>query len=181
MVMSRGAFDDVPLRTLFPLLSAAAVESLQHTAHAVDAAQPEPAATKWEWNLEHAAFAGPQSGTHVILLLDVVQHSSGMDWLEFQLQVGWTEEGQHEVTAAVNVSCWCETDHGTHDVDVLSIVVGDGTSLPEAFTAGAERMATWLADPRDADFWRAQENLPARRIRSTVQMTTARAGTRSAP
>ncbi|MEV7189715.1 hypothetical protein [Kitasatospora sp. NPDC093102] len=84
--------------------------------------------------------------------------------MEFQLQVGWTDRGQHEVTASVNVGCWCETDHGTHDVDVLKFAVGDEMSLPQAFETCAERMMRWLADPHDADFWRAREDLPARRM-----------------
>ncbi|MFJ1753593.1 hypothetical protein [Kitasatospora sp. NPDC088134] len=84
------------------------------------------------------------------------------DWLEFQLQVGWTDQGRHEVTASVNASCWCENDHGTHDVDVLTFAVGDEVSLPRAFAACAEHMTGWPAAPRDADFWRARGDLPAR-------------------
>ncbi|MDH6113092.1 hypothetical protein P3T36_005571 [Kitasatospora sp. MAP12-15] len=164
MPMSRGTFDHVPVSTLFPQLSAAAVESLERAARIVDAAQPQGAATVWEWKLEHAVFTGPQSRTWVILLLDVVQPTSGSDWLEFQFQVGWTDQGQHEVTASVNVGCWCESDHGTHDVDVLTFAVGDDVSLSRAFEAGAERVAGWLAEPQNADFWRAREDLPARRF-----------------
>lgn len=146
MSMSRGTFDDVPVSALFPQLSAAAAESLQRAARTIDAARPQVAGTKWEWKLEHSVFSGPQSRTHVILLLDVVHPADGSDWLEFQLQVGWADKGQHEVTASVNVGCWCETEHGTHDVDVLRLAIGDEVSLPQAFEAGAERMTRWLAD-----------------------------------
>ncbi|SEM41776.1 hypothetical protein [Streptacidiphilus jiangxiensis] len=162
MSMSRDTFDDVPLSTLFPELSAADCGSLRRAALSVGLARPGAVAPKWEWKAEHAVFTGPQSRTHVILLLCVVQPARGSDWLEFQLQVGWTAQGQHDVTASVNVGCWCETDHGTHDVEVLNSVVGDEISLPEAFEACADRMAGWLADPRDADFWRAREDLPTR-------------------
>ncbi|MFF4344806.1 hypothetical protein ACFY00_33400 [Kitasatospora sp. NPDC001540] len=112
----------------------------------------------------------------MILLLDIVQEQEGSDWLEFQLQVGWTAQGRHELTAAVNVGCWCETDHGTHDVDVLGLVIGDGISLPRAFEAGAERMTGWLADPRDADFWRARADLPARIQSRELTGTSVRPG-----
>ncbi|MFJ5294868.1 hypothetical protein [Streptomyces sp. NPDC088348] len=37
----------------------------------------------------------------------------------------WTDLDQLAVDAAVNVACWCESDHTTHDVDALRIVVGD--------------------------------------------------------
>ncbi|MFJ1756257.1 hypothetical protein [Kitasatospora sp. NPDC088134] len=163
MSMDRGTFDRVPVRALFPRLSAAAVESLEHSARTVDAARPRGAAAVWEWAPEHAVFTGPQSRTWVILLLDVVRPAGVSDWLEFLLQVGWTDQGRHEVTASVNVGCWCETDHGTHDVDALGFAVDDDVPLARAFEACAERMAGWLAEPRDADFWRAREGLPPRR------------------
>ncbi|MEV7119617.1 hypothetical protein [Kitasatospora griseola] len=158
MSMSKGAFGDVPLSTLFPELTTAGAESMRRAARGVGAARPEVAETTWEWRTEHAVFAGPQSRVRVILLLCVVHPTSDSDWLEFQLQVGWTAEGRHEVAAVVNVECWCETDHGTHDVEVLKFAVGDGMSLPAAFEACAARMADWLADPRDADFWRSRES-----------------------
>ncbi|KOV13288.1 hypothetical protein ADK90_38335 [Streptomyces sp. XY413] len=164
MYIGQGTFNDVPLSTLFPQLSATGIESLQRSAHSVAAAQSEVAAKGWDWFPEHAVYTGPQCRTHVILLLCDIRPSGPGDWLEFQLQVGWTDQGQHEVTASVNVGCWCESDHSTHDVDILKFAVGDKISLPHAFEACAERMTGWLADPRDADFWRAREDLPARRL-----------------
>ncbi|MFI0721888.1 hypothetical protein [Streptomyces sp. NPDC021224] len=159
-----GTADDIPLGELFPKLSAADLESLRHTARSVGGHRSEVTAKGWDWWPAHGMFAGPQSQTWVILVLCVVQPSGEGDWLEFQLQVGWTDLGQHEVTASVNVGCWCEADHGTHDVDLLKVVVGDEISLRQAFEACAERMAGWLTDSRDADFWRAREDLPARRM-----------------
>lgn len=163
MPMSHGTFDDVPLSALFPRLSVADIGSLRLAARNVDLARSGTAAAKWDWKAAHAVFTGPECRILVILLLCVYQPTSGSDWLEFQLQVGWTDQGQHEVTASVNVGCWCEADHGTHDVDVLQTTVDDEISLPQAFEGCAERMAGWLADPRDADHWRAREGLPARR------------------
>ncbi|MFJ5228437.1 hypothetical protein ACIQBJ_00940 [Kitasatospora sp. NPDC088391] len=157
----QGTFDEVPLGTLFPQLSSAGIESLQRSARGVAAARSE-AAEAWDWFPQHAAFTGPECRAHMILLLCDIRPSAPGDWLEFQLQVGWTDQGRHEVAASVNVSCWCENDHGTHDVDVLTFAVGDEISLPRAFAACAERMTGWLADPRDADFWRARGDLPAR-------------------
>ncbi len=161
--MERGAFDDVPLTTLIPDLSAADVESLKDTARAVDAARGNGSGAKWEWALDHATFPGPQSWTPVILGLDVIEHAGGGDQLEFLLQVVWTDRGQLAVEAAVSAACWCDTDHATHDLDAFSLAAGDVTSLPQAFRAGAERLIGWLADPHDADYWRACAGLPARR------------------
>ncbi|MFC0057266.1 hypothetical protein [Streptomyces actinomycinicus] len=159
----RGAFDDVPLTTLFPELSPAGVEALKDAARAVDAARVNGDKAEWEWAPDHAVFPGPQPGTPIILGLDVIDHADGGDQLEFLLQVVWTDLGQLAVDAAVNVACWCTTDHATHDVDARSLVVGDATSLLQAFQTGAERLIGWLADPRDADYWRARAGLPARR------------------
>ncbi|MFF2630415.1 hypothetical protein ACFVUN_32200 [Kitasatospora griseola] len=156
--MGKGTFGDVPLSTLVPELTITGAESMRRAARSVGAARPEIAETRWEWRAAHAVFAGPQSRVLVILLLCVVQPTSGSGWLEFQLQVGWTAEGRHEVAAVVNVECWCETDHGTHDVEVLTFAVGDEMSLSAAFEAGAARMADWSADPRDAEFWRSRES-----------------------
>ncbi|MFF8816114.1 hypothetical protein [Streptomyces pactum] len=159
----RGSFDDVPLATLFPHLSPADVESLEHTARAVDAARARGDKTEWEWALDHAVFPGPRPWTPVLLGLDVIERADGGDQLEFMLHVVWTDSGRLAVDAAVNVACWCDTDHAGHDVDALRLVVGEETSLPGAFAAGAQRLLGWLADPRDADFWRARAALPPRR------------------
>ncbi|MEU6805795.1 hypothetical protein [Streptomyces neyagawaensis] len=93
--------------------------------------------------------------------MDVIKHADGGDQLEFLLNVVWTDLGQLAVDAAVNVACWCDTDHASHDVDASRLVVADLTLLPHAFRAGAERLLGWLAEPRDADYWRAKAGLPA--------------------
>ncbi|CAM5648466.1 hypothetical protein SVIRM249S_07101 [Streptomyces viridochromogenes] len=41
----------------------------------------------------------------------------------------------------MNVACWCRTDRATHDVDALTLVVSDETSLPEALWAAATTKA----------------------------------------
>ncbi|MFB6576000.1 MULTISPECIES: hypothetical protein [unclassified Streptomyces] len=79
--------------------------------------------------------------------------------MEFLLQVVWTGPGRLAVDAAVNVACWCDTDHASHDVDVFSRAVADLALLPQAFRAGTERLIGWPADPRDADCWRAEAGL----------------------
>ncbi|MEU1193562.1 hypothetical protein ABZ421_39695, partial [Streptomyces sp. NPDC005859] len=66
------------------------------------------------------------------------------------------------VDAAVNVACWCNTEHATHDIDAVRVDVDDETSLVSAFRAGTDRLTGWLADPRDADHWRARAGLPVR-------------------
>ncbi|WP_256925372.1 hypothetical protein [Streptomyces sp. Amel2xC10] len=160
--MSRGTFDDVPLTVLFPHLSAADLECLGRAARAVDAARATGETVQWEWELNHAVFPDGQPGTPVVLGVDVVAHAEGGDQLEFLLQVVWADRGRPAVDAAVNVACWCETDHGTHDVDALSLVVDEETPLPEAFATAAERVTGWLADPRHADYWRDRAALPSR-------------------
>jgi hypothetical protein len=130
----------------------------------VDTARAGSTTAGWAWALEHAAFPGTQLGTPIVLGLDVIKHAEGRDQLEFLLQVMWTDPGQLAVDAAVNVTCWSETDHATHDADALRLVVGEEISLSDAFGADAERLTGWLADPHDADHWRAKAGLPPRRI-----------------
>ncbi|MFD8207003.1 hypothetical protein ACFV2S_11440 [Streptomyces sp. NPDC059695] len=151
------------MTTLFPRLSPADVESLEQTARAVDATRAHGDKAEWEWALRHVVFPGTQPWTPIVLGLDGIEHADGGDQLEFLLQVVWTDFGQLAVDAAVNVACWCDTDHASHDVDALRLVVGEETSLPRSFQAGAERLIGWLTDPRDADFWRARAALPPRR------------------
>ncbi|MEU5274833.1 hypothetical protein AB0G87_00290 [Streptomyces asoensis] len=158
----RGGFGCIPTTTLFPFLPPADVDSLHRTARAVDEARREGDPSDWEWFPEHAAFSGSQVGTPIILGLDVIEQAEAGDQLEFRLQVVWTDLGQLAVDAAVNVACWCQTDHATHDADALTVVVSDETSLPEAFWTAATRMTGWLAEPHNADYWRAKAGLPPR-------------------
>ena len=160
LAMSRGVFDDVPLTTLFPCLSA---DTLKQAVRAVDAARVGEDRVEWEWALGHVVFLGPQRWRPIILGLDVIEHAGGGDQMEFQLQVVWTDLGRLAVDTAVNVACWCDTDHATHDVDALRLVVGEASSLPQAVEAGVERLTKWLTDPRDADYWRSRAALPPRR------------------
>lgn len=160
----RGVFDDVPVTALFPFLTAADVKSLRQAAGMVDAVRAGRTPADWEWALQHAAFPGTQQSTPIIFGLDVIQHAEGGDQLEFLLQVVWVDPGRLAVDAAVNVACWCETDHATHDVDTLRLVVDEETPLPKAFLAGAVRLTGWLTDPHDADHWRATAGLPSRMI-----------------
>ncbi|WP_406335720.1 hypothetical protein [Streptomyces sp. NBC_00203] len=98
----------------------------------------------------------------MILLADIVGHAGPGDQLEFLLDVSWTDQGQLSVSAAVNVACWRDVDHATHDADALHVVIGAEPSLSQAFQAGADRLVGWLADPRDPDYWRHRAGLPAR-------------------
>ncbi|MFI8404941.1 hypothetical protein ACIGG5_32455 [Streptomyces sp. NPDC085463] len=152
------------MTALFPFLTAADVKSLRQAAGMVDAVRAGRTPADWEWALQHAAFPGTQQSTPIIFGLDVIQHAEGGDQLEFLLQVVWVDPGRLAVDAAVNVACWCETDHATHDVDTLRLVVDEETPLPAAFLAGAVRLTGWLTDPHDADHWRATAGLPSRMI-----------------
>ncbi|MFD3720017.1 hypothetical protein [Streptomyces sp. NPDC058674] len=162
MLMSRGTLDDVPLATLFPQLPPADMEAMRVVADAVDAARVKEDVPQWQWAPGHAVCPGPQPGVAVVLMADIIVHADGGDQLEFWLQVFWTDQGKIAVNAAVNVACWCETDHATHDIDELTLVVDEATSLAQAFAAGSERLVGCLVDPHDADYWRNRAALPPR-------------------
>ncbi|XMA37148.1 hypothetical protein O1157_12465 [Streptomyces albogriseolus] len=158
----RGDVGDIPTATLFPFLTPSDVDSLRQAARAVDEARRDGFTSHWEWFPEHAAFHGRQVGTPIVLGLGVVEHGEAGDPLEFLLQVVWTDLGGLAVDAALNVACWCRTDHATHDIDALRLVVDEETSLPEAFWAAATRLTGWLTEPHDANHWRALAGLPLR-------------------
>jgi hypothetical protein len=162
MVMARGSLDAVPLSTLFPRLSAADVESLRCSALVVDAARVREAEPTWLWEPSHSVFPGAGPGAAVLLLAEITEQAERGDQLEFLLGVAWTDQAELSVSAAVNVACWCDTDHATHDVDALRLIINGETSLGQAFRAGADRLVGWLADPRDADYWRLRAGLSAR-------------------
>ncbi|MFD7702141.1 hypothetical protein [Streptomyces caelestis] len=73
---------------------------------------------------------GTRPETPVVLGLDVLAYPEEGDQLEFLLQVVWTDRGRLAVEAAVNVACWCDTDHAIHDVDTLRLMVGEKTRCP---------------------------------------------------
>ncbi|MFP3119957.1 hypothetical protein [Streptomyces sp. Iso 434] len=125
----RSSFENIPLTRLFPRLSPADMDCMNQAASTVDAARVGRDTVDWEWTPEHAAFPGAQLGTPIILGLDVIEHADGGDQLEFLLQVVWTDRGRLAVDAAVNVACWCDTDHATHDVDALRLLVGEERGL----------------------------------------------------
>lgn len=162
MPLSRGAVADIPLTTLFPYLSAIEGESLKQAARAVDAVRADGAAGGWEWMTGLAVSPGPQPWTSLVFGADVVAQTGEGDGLEYLLYVVWTGSGKLAIDAAVNVACWCDTDHATHDAESLRMVIDDETSLHHAFEVGAERLVRWLADPRAAGYWRARASLPPR-------------------
>lgn len=166
MTMTRGPFDCVPLNTLFRLLAAADENLLRLTARTIDAARSADDSPAWEWAPHHAVFPGSQPWTNVILGMQVIKNAASGDGLEFHLDVEWTNDGQLAVAAAVDVACWCDTDHATHDVDALRLAVGEEASLPQAFAACAEQLLGWLNNPQDADYWRDRANLPPRQPHS---------------
>ncbi|MFF2775555.1 hypothetical protein ACFVU3_11655 [Streptomyces sp. NPDC058052] len=162
----RGGADAVPLTALFPSasLSPADVDTWNRAARTVDAADGGQEAAAWEWFPEHAAFPAARTGTGTPIVLGrtVVVPGDRGDHLEFPLHVVWTDQGRLAVDTAVNVACWCASDHATHDVDAVRIVVGEDVPLLDAFRAGAARLARRPAEPHDADHWRATAGLPVR-------------------
>ena len=104
----------------------------------------------------------------MILLAEITEQAERGDQLEFLLNVAWTDQAEPSVSAAVNVACWCDTDHATHDVDALHLIINGETSLSQAFRAGVDRLVGWLADPRDADYWRLWPVSPPARTGARV-------------
>lgn len=93
-------------------------------------------------------------GVPEILLNKIPLYDAGSDWLGLEFDVEWTKSGELNVCVAVGVACWCEVNHGTHDVDFFNLPMSGGTSLSDAFEAGVAKLIGWLAEPRDPEWWR---------------------------
>lgn len=160
--MERGTLPSVPLALLFPETPVADLELIRAAGAGLDRAR-SGFGTTWEWAPRHATFPDPPvAGIPGILLVATVVESAGSDWLEFDLDVQWTRQGRLQVVAAVNVACWCATNHNTHYVDKLVLTIDPGASLGRAFETASRLMITWLEDPHTADWWRAKARLPSR-------------------
>ncbi|MCP2337939.1 hypothetical protein [Actinomadura rupiterrae] len=157
----RGPFAEVPLRLLFADAAERDFEEMRRAADALDVVAPAPAIT-WEWFPDHVPYPGAAPGViHEILLATVVMKAEDLsDWHEFGISVEWTVGGGLAVVVTVNLACYCETDHGTHNVDEFRLGVGRDTPHGEAFEAACRQMAVLLQAPRSAHWWRVKAGLP---------------------
>jgi hypothetical protein len=159
-VMAKGRFEEVPLAELFPDATPDDFDRMRAVAARVDAVRPD--APLWDWRVDHAHRPVGVSGYFGILLTSVVLDSEASDWHELFLEIEWQPNGQRRAWAAVNIACWCETDHGTHyPVEVAEEITGDA-----ALGAALERVVgpflEWLEDPIDPSVWRERAGLPQR-------------------
>lgn len=151
----------MPLSDVLPRDHAAAAGQLLRLAHELEV---HPSATdriQWHWYPEHNTKPAMPTGRGYELVFDatVTLFRQGFDWLELTLDVAWRPE--LTVNAAVEIACWCPTDHNMHQVRESHWPVAGTEELVEAFAAGVAMLAGVLdSGPFDPRPWRLEAGLP---------------------
>lgn len=152
------SIDHVPLSDVLPSDYVAAMDELQRLARTLDLHRAAADRIGWWWYPEHRR---PPSGDAYVLLFDttITLFNSGHDWLELTLDVAWRPE--LTVNAAVEVACWCQQDHGMHQVRSERLPVANSHDLAESFAGGIAILTNVLdSGPFDPSAWRVGAGLP---------------------
>lgn len=102
-------------------------------------------------------------GTIYWLIADVTitTYTTGVDWLEFTLDISWAAPRTLVVNAAVEVACWCPQDHNMHQVRSGQWRADNSHELVDAFAAGTATLQEALASgPLEPSPWRLRAGLP---------------------
>jgi hypothetical protein len=119
--------------------------------------------TAWHWYPEHTQPAASADGSMSFLILDatVTLMNTGVDWLQLTLDIAWRTPERLTVNAAVEVACWCSTDHNMHRVREAQWLVNSTAELLEGFTAGTAMLSDVLdSGPYEPGPWRTASHLP---------------------
>jgi hypothetical protein len=156
-----NSINQVPLSDVLPRDHAAAAGQLSRLAHKLEAHPMAAERIQWHWYPEHNTKPAMPTGRGYHLLVDttITLFNQGHDWLELTLDVAWRPE--LTVNAAVEVACWCPTDHNMHQVRESRWPATGTEELAEAFAAGIT-MLTGVLDsgPFDPRPWRLDAGLP---------------------
>jgi hypothetical protein len=151
----------VPLLDVLPSDHAAAADQLRRLAHELDAHPLAAGRIQWHWYPEHNTRPSTSAEGIYLLVFDttITLFHQGADSLELTLDVAWG--GELTVNAAVEVGCWCPSDHNIHRVREGRWPAAGTNQLVEGFTAGAAMLAGVLdSGPFDPRPWRLEAGLP---------------------
>jgi len=154
----------VPLGEVLPHECLGAEGELRRLATGLDSHPSAAGRSAWHWYPERREPPLSLGGGGFLLLLDlaITLYSTGEDWLELALDVGWLAPAMLTVSAAVEVACWCPQDHNMHPARTARWHAADSLQLVQAFATGTAMLMEVLdTGPFDPDSWRVQAGLPA--------------------
>ena len=82
------------------------------------------------------------------------------DVIGFNLHVSREEPPRLSVDISIDVYCWCEQDHNTHEVHSQSWLVGTAAAFTDAFESATVALSSWLAGSHEPSMYRAAAGLP---------------------
>jgi hypothetical protein len=117
----------------------------------------------WYWFEKHS-IPVPRTAEHRsygIVGIDLSVPVPADDLLEFSADVWQHVPPLMTVTAAVNVDCWCATNHRSpHTAEHMEWPASSHEALADAFDKAVRTVVGWLHDSRDPSVWRARAGLP---------------------
>lgn len=156
-----NSINKVPLSDVLPHDYAAAAGHLLRLAYELESHSLAAERIQWHWYPEHNTKPAMPTGRGYQLVFDttITLFDQSFDSLELTLDVAWRPD--LTVNAAVEVACWCSTDHNIHQVRESHWPVADTEELVEAFAAGVAMLAGVLdSGPFDPRPWRLDAGLP---------------------
>jgi hypothetical protein len=147
---------DVPLTDLLSFLSGTDAARMADAATLLDEL-PEPITrSPWSWLLpEEDAPQRPVLETILTL------QSTGTDWLEIWLDIEPSSvPDMLAIYTAIEVACWCPTDHNMHAVHEQHWLAASGPALATAFETAIAAVRSWAADSQDPNHYRQRAGLP---------------------
>ncbi|MBU2665218.1 hypothetical protein KOI35_17075 [Actinoplanes bogorensis] len=151
----------VPLSDVLPSSCVDAEPELRRLAGDLESHPAAAGRIRWHWYPEHKTPPGTSRAGVCLIVCDaaITVFDQDHDSLELTLTVGWCPE--LTVSAAVEVACWCSSDHNIHEVRGSSRPATNGAALVNGFAAGAAMLTRVLDsgqfDPRR---WRVEAGLP---------------------
>lgn len=147
---------DVPLTDLLPLLSHADTARMADAAALLDDLPESLTRSPWSWLL-----LDEDAPQRPILETILTLHSTGTDWLEIWLDIEPASvPDMLAVYTAIEVACWCPTDHNMHAVHEQHWLAASGPAIATAFETAITAVRSWATNSQDPNHYRRRAGLP---------------------
>lgn len=124
--------------------------------------QPATDQAPWEAYTREEPSELLSGGSHV-LFQGIYALDTAHDWLDVCLDVAYETPQVLRVSAAAQVQCWCDTDHGMDTVEEHTWLAGDAESLARAWEAGCTAVSAWFsAELITVAAWLRRAGMPPR-------------------
>lgn len=153
---------DAPLTELFPGITDESLARLVEVGDQLNQVRLPADPGGWHW-YDEQVIPAPKTRrdlSPIIIGTTLTVYATSDDSLELALDVWQSVQPLMTVTATVEVSCWCETNHNIHAVEQREWLVGTDEGLVHAVTAAVQAVIGWLDGPREPIAWRQRAGLP---------------------